>query len=192
MRNLAILTFLTLDGVMQAPSMPEEDQSGGFDQGGWAAPYWEGVMEQVQREAMATPYDMLFGRKTYEAFAGHWPKADPNPISDMMNAARKYVVSNTFKDLSWRNSHLISGDVPRAIGKLKEQNGPLLQVHGSGNLIQTLLRHNLVDEFRLWIFPVVAGGGKRLFEPGGPARTLELVKSEPGSDGVVMNIYRRQ
>ena len=191
MRELALLTFVTLDGVMQAPSMPDEDRSGGFDRGGWAAPYWEGVMEQVRREAMASPYDMLFGRKTYDLFAGHWPAVENDPTANMMNAARKYVVSTTRRDLPWGNSHLITGDVPRKIAALKEQDGPLLQVHGSAHLIRTLLAHDLVDEIRLWTFPVIVGTGKRLFDAGCQPMALALTKSEPGANGVVMGIYRR-
>lgn len=111
MRELAILTFMTLDGVMQAPSMPDEDRSGGFEHGGWARPYWDEVMAQVEREAMAAPYDMLFGRHTYDLFAGHWPNVDGDPVADMMNAARKYVVTSAATDLKWNNSRPISGDV---------------------------------------------------------------------------------
>lgn len=191
MRQLAILTFLTLDGVMQAPRMPEEDRSGGFDKGGWAAPFWEEVMAQVGREAIALPYDMLFGRKTYEAFAAYWSNVEDNPAADRMNPARKYVVSGGSPDLSWNNSHLISGDIPAEVAALKQQEGPLLQVHGSRHLLQTLLAHDLVDEFRLWSFPVIVGSGKRLFESGTAPNRLELVKSEQSPNGVVMTIYRR-
>lgn len=191
MRELAILTFQTLDGVMQAPVMPEDDRSGDFDRGGWAAPFWEEVMAQVGREAMAVPYDMLFGRRTYDAFAGYWPNVEANPAADMMNAARKYVVSGGSPDLSWNNSHLISGDIVAEIAALKQQDGPLLQVHGSARLLQTLLAHDLIDEFRLWNFPVIVGSGKRLFEAGAPPRRLKLVKSEQSPNGVVMTIYRR-
>lgn len=191
MRKLAILTFLTLDGVMQAPLMPEEDRSGGFDKGGWAAPFWEEVMAQVGREAMSLPYDMLFGRKTYEAFAAYWPNVEDNPAADRMNPARKYVASSGSPDLSWNNSHLISGDIPAEVAALKQQEGPLLQVHGSGHLLQTLLAQDLVDEFRLWSFPVIVGSGKRLFESGTAPNRLGLVKSEQSPNGVVMTIYRR-
>ena len=191
MRDLAILTFVTLDGVMQAPSMPDEDRSGNFVHGGWAAPFWPDVMAQVQREAMAAPYDMLFGAKTYAMFAGHWPKAGRDPVADMMNAARKYVVSSTITDPSWQNSSIVNGDVEQAVPALKEQDGPLIQVHGSCQLIQSLLAHDLIDEFRLWTFPVLTGPGKRLFQHGDRPRTLELRKTEALPNGVVMNIYRR-
>lgn len=192
MRELAVLTFQTLDGVMQAPSMPEEDTSGGFLQGGWAAKYWEEVMDQVQRESMAKPYDMLFGRKTYELFAGHWPEQhDENPVSKMMNNARKYVVTSTLTNLEWANSVPVVGDVAMEIAKLKCQDGPLIQVHGSSDLIQTLLLNELIDELRLWTFPVIVGNGKRLFGDGTLPTHFDLVKSEVSLNGVVMGIYRR-
>ncbi|MDH3742199.1 MAG: dihydrofolate reductase family protein [Hyphomicrobiales bacterium] len=192
MRELAILTFVTLDGVMQAPGSPDEDRSGGFDRGGWAGPYWQEVMDQVQREAMATPYDILFGRKTYELFAAYWPAAGKDgPVGKMMNDATKYVATNTLSEPGWNNARIISGDIPGQIAALKQQDGPLLQVHGSWQLIQTLLAHGLVDEFRLWTFPVIVGAGKRLFDEGAVPTGLTLVKTEPCSNGAVMNIYRR-
>lgn len=191
MRELAILTFLTLDGVMQAPSMPEEDTSDGFQQGGWAAPYWPEVMEQVEREAMSQPFDLLFGRKTYELFAAHWPNAPKSAHGQKLNDATKYVATSTLTDLPWQNSVPITGDAVAEVSRLKAQDGPLLQVHGSGELIQTLLANDLVDEFRLWIFPVVVGSGKRLFQPGMPPANLELVKSESTPASVIMAIYRR-
>lgn len=192
MREIAILSFVTLDGVMQAPMMPDEDKSGGFEQGGWAAPYWDEVMAQVQAEAMAAPYDMLFGRKTYDAFAAHWPNAGGGPIADMMNAAKKYVVSTGAPSLGWNNSHLVTGNVPAEIASLKTENGPLLQVHGSTRLLQTLFSHDLVDEFRLWCFPVIAGTGKRLFDGDAVPTQLELTKSEQTEGGVVMSVYRKR
>ena len=135
---------------------------------------------------------MLFGRKTYELFAGHWPDADPqDPAAARMNAAAKYVASSTLTDPSWRNTTVLSGDVAEQIAALKQEDGPLLQVHGSGNLIQTLLKHDLVDEFRLWTFPVVVGSGKRLFAEGTVPSSLTLRKSEPTGNGAVMSIYRR-
>ncbi len=190
MRELAVLTFQTLDGVVQAPMMPDEDRSGGFAQGGWAAPFWVDVMAQVGREAMSEPYDILFGRKTYDAFAAHWPNLQNDPAADMMNAARKYVVSRGSRELSWVNSVLVSGDIPVEIEALKKQDGPLLQVHGSANLIQTLLAQDLIDEYRLWTFPVIAGSGKRFIEAGSPPNTLTIKKAETLSNGVAMTIYR--
>ena len=177
---------------MQAPSSPDEDPSGGFTHGGWAQPCWDGVMEQVGREAMAMPYDMLFGRKTYELFASHWPDADPDdPAAARMNGATKYVASSTLTEPSWQNTTVLSGDVVHEVELLKKQDGPLIQVHGSGNLIQTLLKHDLVDEYRLWTFPVITGSGKRLFDEGVPHSSLSLKKSEATGNGAVMSIYRR-
>ncbi len=190
MRELATLTFVTLDGVMQGPSSPEEDPSDGFAGGGWAADYWEGVMEQVRSEAMAEPYDMLFGRKTYQLFAGHFPSAE-GPETQMMNAATKYVATNSLTQFDWQNSSAIGGDIPGAVARLKAQDGPLIQIHGSGALIQTLIAADLIDEFRLWTFPVVVGAGRRLFEPGSAPFRLVLKKSEACSNGVVMSVYRR-
>ncbi|MFA3919167.1 dihydrofolate reductase family protein [Ruegeria hyattellae] len=190
MRQLAILTFVTLDGVMQSPSMPEEDPSEGFEHGGWAAPFWEGVMDQVERHAMSEPYDMVFGRKTYDIFAGHWPNAPKSALSDRMNGARKYVATSQPDGLRWENSHPINDDVVGDISSLKARDGPLLQVHGSARLIQTLLAHNLIDEFRLWIFPVVVGGGKRLFENGSPPCRLKLTRFEHCGNGATMQFYQ--
>jgi len=148
-------------------------------------------MEQVQREAMSMPYDMLFGRKTYDLFAGHWPDADDDPIADMMTAARKYVVTSSTSGLTWNNSQAVSGDLTREIAKLKREDGPLLQVHGSWQLIQFLLAEDLIDEFRIWTFPVVLGSGKRLFERGARPLKLKLQKSEALADGTVMSLFKR-
>ena len=192
MRELAILTFLTLDGVMQAPAQPDEDPSGGFKHGGWAAAYWDEVMEQVNEEATKAPYDVLFGRKTYELFARHWPRVgDDDPHARILNNATKYVATSGSSALEWKNSKAVTGDIPAEISRLKNQNGPLLQVHGSWRLIQTLLSHDLIDEFRLWTFPVVVGPGKRLFEQDADLRRLTLIKTRATSNGVVMRIYRR-
>ena len=191
MRDLAVLTFLTLDGVMQAPAQREEDTSGGFTRGGWAVPYWSEVMDQVEEEAMAQPFDLLFGRRTYELFAAHWPNVEDSPHADKLNNARKYVATTTLSRLDWRHSTPINGDVAAKVARLKEQEGPLLQVHGSSTLIQTLLSHDLVDELRLWTFPVVTGFGKRLFGEGALPTGWALERSKCTSDGVVMSIYRR-
>ncbi|MEH6631570.1 MAG: dihydrofolate reductase family protein [Halopseudomonas aestusnigri] len=192
-RKLAILSFMTLDGVMQAPSSPQEDTSDGFTHGGWASEYWAEVMEQVKSEAMSEPYDMLFGRKTYELFAPHWAAASTDdPLATMMNNAQKYVVSNQDIDLSWQNSVLVTGDVCSKITALKQQPGNLIQVHGSCDLIQTLLKHDLIDEFRLWTFPIILGQGKRLFGEGVIPQNLTLTKSDTTKKGVTMGIYKRQ
>ncbi len=186
MRELAILTFQTLDGVMQAPKIPEEDYSGGFARGGWADPYWDEVMALVGKEAMAEPYDALFGRNTYDVFAAH-----QSPTGTPLSDAKKYVVTSNPSGLTWQNSVPLTADVATEIGKLKKDDGPLIQVHGSWQLIQELLLHDLVDEFRLWTFPVVVGGGKRLFGGTTPLEKLRLVKTDVTENGVVMAIYRR-
>ncbi len=191
MRDLAILTFLTLDGVMQAPGGPEEDPSGGFMHGGWARNCWDDVMEQVMGEAMAAPYDLLLGRKTYEGFAAHWPDAGNDPAANTLNNATKFVATSTLSKLEWKNSVRITGDIAAEVSRLKDQDGPLLQVHGSWQLIQTLLSHGLIDEFRLWIFPVVVGSGKRLFGQGTVPTGLTLIKTDTCSTGAMMSIYRR-
>ncbi len=192
MRKLANLTFQTLDGVMQAPTSPEEDAHGGFEGGGWVAGYWAEVMEQVKKEAIAETYDMLFGRTTYEMFAAHNMSADAeNPMVARMNNARKYVALNTLNDLKWQNSVAIRGDIMAEVSRLKKQAGPLIQIHGSWRLIQSLLEHDLIDEFRIWTFPVLAGSGKRLFESGLEPKDFSLIKSDSKPNGVIMNFYER-
>ena len=188
-RDLAILTFQTLDGIMQSPRFSDEDPSDGFTHGGWAAPHWDGVMEQVRTQAMATPYDFLLGRKTYEIFAAHFPDAgDDHP----MNNATKFVATSTLSKLEWKNSVSITGNIATEVSRLKDQDGPLLQVHGSWQLIQTLLSNELIDEFRLWTFPVVVGSGKRLFSEVTAPTDLTLIKADTTSTGATMSIYRRE
>jgi dihydrofolate reductase len=189
MRELIVNTFLTLDGVMQAPGGPEEDPSGSFEHGGWSFGYWDEQMETVMGESMSTPFDLVLGRKTYEIFAAHWPHSD-DPGAEPLNKATKHVASTALKELEWENSKLIEGDVPPGVRALKEQDGPELQVHGSANLIQTLLEHELIDEFRLWIFPLVLGKGKRLFDGGTVPAGLEVANSQVFSTGVIMATYR--
>jgi dihydrofolate reductase len=189
MRKLVINTFASLDGVMQAPGGPDEDPTGGFELGGWSVPFWDDRMGQAMTEFMGKPFDLILGRKTYEIFAGHWPHSD-EPGAAELNRATKYVASRTLDRLDWENSTLLEGDVGEAVARLKEEDGPELQVHGSSDLIQTLLRRDLVDEFRVWIFPVVLGSGKRLFGGGAPPRTLKLVDSQVSSTGVVMGTYQ--
>lgn len=191
MRDLAVLAFVTLDGVMQAPGTPDEDRSGGFDQGGWATPFWEGVMAHVLQTAMAQPYDILLGRKTYDNFAGHWPDAPPSGASDRLNSARKYVATHDQEGLLWNNTQALEGDAVDAVRELKAQDGLLLQVHGSTQLIQTLLAHDLIDEFRLWTFPVMVGRGKRLFDGEHPPMALQTVAAEALENGVTAHVCRR-
>lgn len=189
MRKLIVSTFLTLDGVMQAPGGPGEDDEGGFAHGGWSVNYWDEQMGQVMGEAMSTPFSLVLGRKTYDIFAAHWPGATEDPAARPLNDAVKYVASRGRPSLEWSNSVLIAGDTAEGIAALKGEDGPELQVHGSGNLIQTLLRHNLVDQYRLWIFPLVIGSGKRLFSGGTIPSALKLVDSVVSTTGVVIGTY---
>jgi dihydrofolate reductase len=182
-------TFLTLDGVMQAPGGPEEDPSGGFEHGGWSFGYWEEEMQRAMGESMSKPFDLVLGRKTYEIFAAHWPHSD-DPFAEPLNRATKHVASSTLKELEWENSKLIEGELPEGVRALKAQDGPKLQVHGSANLIQTLMEHGLIDEYRLWVFPLVLGKGKRLFDGGTVPAGLELANSQVFSTGVIMATYR--
>jgi len=190
MREIIVNTFVTLDGVMQAPGGPEEDPAGGFKYGGWSFNYWDDLMGQVMDDSMKKPFELLLGRKTYEIFAAHWPFIENDPVADKFNSIKKHVVSNTAKKLNWDNSILINGDVVPKIKKLKEENGPELQVHGSSNLIQTLVRNNLIDEFRVWTFPVTVGNGKRLFGEGSVASNLKLVDSKVSGTGVIIAVYK--
>jgi dihydrofolate reductase len=186
MRELAILCFVTLDGVMQSPSNPDEDSSGGFDQGGWAQPYWDEVMEQVQREAMSAPYDMLFGHTTYKMFASSFS------TESAMTRATKYVACSAPVSNRWANTISLTGDVAEAILELKTREGPLLQVHGSWGLVQTLLSKDLIDEFRIWTFPVLVGSGKKLFGGNSAPTSLRLIKTEATASGAVMSVYRTE
>ena len=159
MRKIIASTFMTLDGVMQAPGGPEEDPTGGFTEGGWSFSYWDDTMNKAMGETMSVPFDLLLGRKTYEIFAAHWPYAGDNPITALFNKATKYVASRTLSQLDWVNSKLIQGDVAGEVARLKEGDGPELQVHGSSSLLQTLTGAGLIDEYRVWMFP--AGPGPR-------------------------------
>jgi dihydrofolate reductase len=188
MRKLVTVTQMTLDGVMQAPGGPEEDPSGSFRIGGWSVGYFDDSLGEQLGEAMAQPFDLVLGRKTYEIFAAHWPY-DEGPIADRLNAATKHVASRTLKSVGWANSKLIEGDVAAAIARLKEEDGPELQVLGSSELLQTLLANGLIDEFRLWIFPVIAGSGKRLFGGGASPAGLRLASSTTSTNGVIVATY---
>ncbi|MET0965961.1 MAG: dihydrofolate reductase family protein [Nakamurella sp.] len=190
MRKLLVNTFLTLDGVMQAPGRPGEDDDGGFTKGGWSVTYWDERMGEVMAETMGRPFDLLLGRKTYDIFAEYWPKVSDEDGGKPLNDATKYVVSHGQPQLDWAESILINSDAVAGITALKQSEGPEIQVHGSGNLMQTLLRHNLVDELRLWIFPVLIGSGKRLFSDGVVPAGLKLVDSAISSTGVVIGTYQ--
>ena len=189
MRRLIVSTFLTLDGVMQAPGGPGEDDSGGFAWGGWSVNYWDDQMGEVMGEATSRPFAMVLGRKTYDIMAAYWPNASEEAGGKVFNEATKYVASRGQPTLGWNNSVLIEGDAADGLVALKADDGPELQVHGSGNLIQTLLRHNLVDQYRLWIFPLLIGSGKRLFSDGTIPAGLKLVDGKVSSTGVAMNTY---
>jgi dihydrofolate reductase len=188
MRKLVVNTFVSLDGVMQAPGGPEEDPTGGFEHGGWSVTFWDDQMMQYMGDFMGKPFDLVLGRKTYEIFAAHWPHTD-EPGAAELNRATKYVASRTLETLEWEPSQLLKGDVGEAVARLKEEDGPELQVHGSSDLIQTLLRDGVIDRFRVLIFPVVLGTGKRLFGEGAPRGALKLVDSQVSSTGVVMATY---
>ena len=190
MRKLVVNTFISLDGIMQAPGGPDEDPSGGFTHGGWSVNYWDDVMGQVMDKAMEAPYDLLLGRRTYEIFAAHWPYAPDDPAARSLNSAHKYVVSRTLERADWGPVTLIR-DVPAEVAKLKAQDGVEIQVHGSSDLLQTLLKHDLIDELGVWTFPVLLGGGKRLFGNGIAPGNLKLAGSTVSTTGVVIATYQR-
>jgi dihydrofolate reductase len=193
MPKIVVSQFLTLDGVMQAPGDPDEDRSGGFDQGGWQLAYFDEVFGNFVMEGFAATGGLLLGRLTYQNFARHMPnQPDDDPVAGPMNEWRKYVVSTSLAEpLEWQNSTLIKGDVPAEIAKLKEGEGKDIQVMGSGELVQTLIRHDLVDEYRLMIHPLVLGGGKRLFERETPLTRFRLLDSKASGKGVLLLTYVR-
>jgi dihydrofolate reductase len=191
MRRLAVNTFISLDGVMQAPGGPHEDPTGGFALGGWTVPFWDEVMGEAMTAAFSTPYDLLLGRRTYEIFAAHWPHITDDPVADRLNAMTKYVASRTLDQVSWQGSVLLAGDAGDAVAALKADDGPDLQVQGSSDLLQTLLARDLVDEVSVWTFPVLLGAGKRLFGDGTRPAGLRLVSSRTSTTGVVISTYER-
>jgi dihydrofolate reductase len=190
MRKIVVLTMVSLDGVMQAPGGSEEDTSGGFQYGGWTMPYSDESFGNIIDKELSVPFDMLLGRKTYEIFAAYWPK-QTGSIADPFNKAKKYVVSDKGVDLAWKESILIHDDAVAKIKDLKEEDGPMLQVWGSGKLIQTLLKNDLVDELRLRIFPITLGTGKRLFAEGTIPAAFELIESKALPSGVILANYKR-
>jgi dihydrofolate reductase len=189
MRKVVVLSFITLDGVMQAPGGPTEDTSGNFTYGGWTVPYFDDFLGQIMGEQMSRPSDLLLGRKTFEIFASYWPHHEDEWPG--INSVTKYVASNTLTQHEWSNSVFLKGNVVDEIKKLKQQDGPDLQVHGSGNLIQTLLKHDLVDEFWLKIFPITLGTGKRLFAEGTMPGAFTLHESKTSPRGVIVVSYKR-
>jgi dihydrofolate reductase len=188
MKKIIVATFITLDGVMQAPGGPEEDTSGNFKFGGWTEPYFDDFSGKVMSEQMSQPFELLLGRKTFEIFASYWPHHEDGwpGIDD----AKKYVVSNTIKKHDWKNSIFLQGDVVQKLKKLKQKSGPDLYIYGSGNLVQTLLRHDLVDELWLKIFPIILGQGKRLFAEGTIPAAFKLTQSSTSPSGVIFANYK--
>jgi dihydrofolate reductase len=189
MRKIIVLTFVSLDGVMQAPGGPTEDPSGDFTLGGWTVPYFDEYGGQVMTEQMSKPFDLLLGRKTFEIFASYWPEHPEEGAG--INRATKYVASNTLSQHEWSKTVFLKGDVVEQIKALKQQDGPDLQVHGSSNFIQTLLEHDLVDEFWLKIFPLTLGKGKRLFGSGTLPAAFTLVEAKTSPAGVIVATYKR-
>jgi dihydrofolate reductase len=189
MRKIIVLTFVTLDGVMQGPGGPTEDPSGNFTLGGWTVPYFDEFLGNLMAEQMSQPFDLLLGRKTFEIFASYWPHHQEEGAG--INKATKYVASNTLREHEWQKSVFLDGNVVDEIEKLKQEDGPDLQVHGSANLIQTLLEHDLVDEFWLKIFPVTLGMGKRLFDQGMSPAAYTLVDSKTSPTGVIVATLKR-
>jgi dihydrofolate reductase len=189
MRTLRATTFLTLDGVMQGPGGPTEDEEGDFTHGGWSVNFFDEQVGEAMTAFMSVPFDLVLGRKTYDIFAGFWPTASEEDGAKPLNDATKYVASRGQPRLGWERSVLLEGDVPDAIARLKQEDGPELQVHGSGNLLQTLIQHGLVDEFQLLVFPVLVGRGKRLFAEGTVPAALKLLESRVSPSGVVIARY---
>jgi dihydrofolate reductase len=192
MRKLVVTTFMTLDGVMQAPGGPDEDRDGGFEYGGWSVGYWDERMGELALEIHLAAGAVLFGRRSYEILGGYWPKVgDDDPMAAKLNAVPKYVASRTQVALEWRNSTLLEGDVADAVARLKAEDGEYVLVIGSSGLIQTLLGHDLVDTFKVWTFPVVVGEGKRLFGDGATPAGLALTDIQTSTTGVTVATYER-
>ncbi len=191
MNKVIVGTFLSLDGVIQAPGDSQEDTEGGFEHGGWQMPYFDADAARIMSETIATQDALLLGRVTYQIFAAYWPFApEEDPIAQRLNSIPKFVVSKTLNEVKWNNSHLIKGNVAEEVAKLKQSGSGNLSVVGSGQLAQTLMEHNLVDEYVLWVHPVVLGSGKRLFRDGSPKTALRLVDTKTTSSGVVILTYQ--
>lgn len=191
MRKIVVLSFVSLDGVMQAPGGPEEDTSENFKYGGWTVPFWDDFAGKIMDEQMSMAFDLLLGRKTYDIWKDYWPKQEGDIPAGVFNKATKYVVSDSSPELTWENSVLIEGDVVDKLKELKQQDGPMLQVQGSADLIQTLLQNDLVDELWLKIFPLTLGNGKRLFAEGTIPAAFELIEAQTSPKGVIFADYKR-
>ncbi len=189
MGKIIAITQLSIDGVMQAPGGPEEDPSNEFKYGGWFMHYGDDMLHEIISEIISGDFEMLLGRRTYDIFASYWPLHDDDPIGKAFNKAKKYVTTRTLEHLDWNNAQVLR-DAVEEVGRLRASEGPEIHIWGSGNLLQTLISAGLVDEHRLWIAPVVLGGGKRLFENGVPAGALSLVDSKVTSTGMIINTYR--
>ena len=188
--KLTVTTFISIDGVYQGPGGPDEDRSGGFTRGGWLTSLFDEDTGKFMTEVFGQVDAFLLGRRTFDIFAGYWPKQGDDPIANPLNALQKYVVSTTLTAPEWGPTTVIAGDVPAAVADLKKQPGRELQVHGSGGLVRTLLEHDLVDEYRLLVFPVVVGEGRRLFPDTGVATGFSLVDSRTTGSGVAIHVYR--
>jgi dihydrofolate reductase len=202
MRKIVGAAFVSLDGVMQAPGGPEEDPTRGFEYGGWVAPHWDDVIGAAMAETFSAPFDLLLGRKTYDIFAAHWPFVQMDPkasnfnalnmqIAERFNAITKYVATHRPETLTWQNTRSLGNDVVATLREIKKQEGPILLTQGSSDLLHSLLAHDLIDELRLLIFPVVLGRGKRLFDEGARAAAFKLTKSTVSPSGVVVAAYER-
>lgn len=189
MRKIISITQVSLDGVMQAPGGPEEDPSNGFTHGGWAMRFIDDSTPQIMGQIISREFDLLLGRRTYQIFAGYWPNHGDNPIGKAFNKATKYVVTRSPGQLDWKKSLRIDGDVVAEVRRLKASDGPEMHVWGSSELLQTLIGADLIDEYRLWVFPVILGKGKRLFENGVPPRRLDLIETTRTPSGVLANTY---
>lgn len=189
MGKIIAITQLSVDGVMQAPGGPDEDPSSGFTHGGWFMHYGDDILHKVINETISGEFEILLGRRTYDIFASYWPQHDDDPIGKAFNKAKKYIATRTLDQVDWNNSQIVS-DVVGEVGQLRASDGPEIHVWGSGNLLQTLITAGLIDEHRLWIAPVVLGGGKRLFENGVPAGGLTLADTKITSTGMIISTYR--
>lgn len=190
MRKIIAIHHLSLDGVMQGPGGAKEDPSHGFDRGGWTMPYDEPVIGKTVMKMMNHKFDLLLGRHTYDIWTGYWPKHGDNPIGAALNRCVKYVATRRPRKLAWANSEHLDGDVVKKLRALKKSKGPEIHAWGSAELMQTLLAAGLVDEVRLWVYPVIVGKGKRLFDEGLPMHRLKLVRSQSTPSGILLNSYR--